>query len=287
VNEITLGRAYGVVIFHQGIAQQLASGTVQLEVILDQVNPTLDQSVRGGVMQIFSSLQPQLSAGFGGIPQNTGPTIDLQFEGIVPGQQSSFEFLAPGMIAMSLIIGGLSGLAMTFSREKELGTLDGLLMTPISRIAIIFGKSFAQVVRGLISSVLVFAISITLFGVHVYGSPILMVLVLLLGVMAFTGLGILATTFANDQESAQLIMMMIQFPMIFLSGSLYPIIQLPWFLQAVAYFLPLTYVVSAFRSVMILNAPFSAISFQVYILIVIAIVVYAIAIPLFRRSVMR
>jgi ABC-2 type transport system permease protein len=287
-NQITLGNIYGVVVFHQGVSDQLRSGSAQVEVVLDQVNPTLDQEVKGGITQIFLELQNNLSPSFtDGLPGNTGPTINLQFEGLVPGQQSSFEFLAPGMIAMTLIIGGLSGLAMTFSREKELGTLDGFLMTPISRVSIIFGKGLAQIVRGFLTSGLVFAISILLFGVHVYGNPFLMILVLMLGVTAFTGLGILATTFVNDQESAQLIIMMIQFPMIFLSGVLYPILQLPWFLKDIAALLPLTYVVSAFRAVMILNAPFQAIYTQVIVLIISTIVVYSIAIPLFRRSVMR
>jgi ABC-2 type transport system permease protein len=286
-NQLTLGNSFGIVIFDQGIGQQLQSGgQANIRVILDQLNPTVDQAVKGEVAQIFASLSSELIPQFTGVP-NTPSPLSIQFQGLIPGSPSSFEFLAPGLIAMSVIIGGLSGLAMTFSREKELGTLDGLLMSPISRISIIFGKGFAQVVRGLFSGVLVFILSIILFGVHVYGSFLLMGLVLLLGVLAFTGLGILATSFVSDQESAQLIIMIIQFPMIFLSGVLYPIIQLPWWLRIVSSFLPLTYVVSAFRSVMILNVPFAAISQQVYILAIFTVVVFIIAVPLFQRSVTR
>jgi ABC-2 type transport system permease protein len=131
----------------------------------------------------------------------------------------------------------------------------------------------------------VFILSIILFGVHVYGSGLLMALVLILGVLSFTGLGMLATSFVSDQESAQLIILMIQFPMIFLSGVLYPIIQLPWWLRIVSSLLPLTYVVSAFRAVMVLNVPFWAISQQVYILSIFTVVVFIIAVPLFQRSV--
>jgi ABC-2 type transport system permease protein len=286
-NQLTLGYTYAIVIFNQGIGQQLQStGQANVQVILDQLNPTLDQAVKGEIMEVFSSLSLELAPMFSSqIPNASSSPLSIQFQGLITGAPSSFEFLAPGLIAMSVIIGGLSGLAMTFSREKELGTLDGLLMSPISRISIIFGKGFAQVVRGLISGVIVFILSIILFGVHVYGSPLLMALVLLLGVFSFTGLGILATSFVSDQESAQLIMLMIQFPMIFLSGVLYPIIQLPWWLRIISSFLPLTYVVSAFRSVMILNVPFSAISQQVYILSIFTLVVFIIAVPLFQRSV--
>lgn len=286
-NQLTLGNSYAIVIFDQGVGQQLAStGQANVQVILDQLNPTLDQAVRGEITQVFSSLSSELSPSFSSqMPNSSASPLNIQFQGLLPGAPSSFEFLAPGLIAMSVIIGGLSGLAMTFSREKELGTLDGLLMSPISRISIIFGKGFAQVVRGLISGVLVFILSIILFGVHVYGSGLLMALVLILGVLSFTGLGILATSFVSDQESAQLIMLMIQFPMIFLSGVLYPVIQLPWWLRIISSFLPLTYVVSAFRAVMVLNVPFWAISQQVYILSIFTVIVFVIAVPLFQRSV--
>ena len=288
-NQLILGNTYGVVIFSQGVGQQiLSTGHASIQVMIDQLNPSLDQIVRSEITQIFSTVSSEIAPSFTGAAfTDPPPTLNLQFQGLVPGATSSFEFLAPGIIAMSLIIGGLSGLAMTFSREKELGTLDGLLMSPISRLSIILGKSFAQVIRGLVGASLVFIISIILFGVHVYGSPILMVMVLFLGVMAFTGLGILATSFVSDQESAQLIIMMIQFPMIFLSGVLYPLIQLPVWLRTVAYFLPLTYVVSAFRAVMILNVPFYAISRQIYILTIFTVGVFIIALNLFERSVTR
>ncbi|MDG7048451.1 MAG: ABC transporter permease, partial [Nitrososphaerota archaeon] len=253
-NQLVSGNVYAIIIFHQGLGQQLqSSGTATVQVIIDQANPSLDAAIQGELTQIFSSLR--LSATLASASSSQVTPI---YQGLIPQTSNTIEFLAPGLIAMTTILAGLSGLAMTFSREKELGTLDGLLMTPISRLSIILGKGFAQVVRGLASGVLVFILAMILFGVHIYGSILLMALVLTLGILAFTGMGIIATSFVSDQESAQLIMMMIQFPMIFLSGALYPVIQLPSWLRIISDILPLTYVISAFRSVMLLNAPFSA-----------------------------
>ncbi|MDG7044413.1 MAG: ABC transporter permease [Nitrososphaerota archaeon] len=280
-NQLVSGNVYAIIIFHQGLGQQLrSSGTATVQVIIDQANPSLDAAIQGELTQIFSSLR--LSATLASASSSQVTPI---YQGLIPQTSNTIEFLAPGLIAMTTILAGLSGLAMTFSREKELGTLDGLLMTPISRLSIILGKGFAQVVRGLASGVLVFILAMILFGVHIYGSIWLMALVLTLGILAFTGMGIIATSFVSDQESAQLIMMMIQFPMIFLSGALYPVIQLPSWLRIISDILPLTYVISAFRSVMLLNAPFSAISGDVYILLIFTLVVFAIALPLFQRTV--
>jgi len=280
-NQLVSGNVYAIVIFHQGLGQQIQSGgTATVQVIIDQTNPSLDAAIQGEITQIFSTLK--LSATMTGA---TSSQIAPIYQGLIPQTSNTIEFLAPGLIAMTTILAGLSGLAMTFSREKELGTLDGLLMTPISRLSIILGKGFAQVVRGLASGILVFILAMILFGVHIYGSILLMALVLTLGILAFTGMGIIATSFVSDQESAQLIMMMIQFPMIFLSGALYPIIQLPSWLRIISDILPLTYVISAFRSIMLLNAPFSAISGDVYILLIFTLIVFAIALPLFQRTV--
>ena len=280
-NQLVSGNVYAIIVFHQGLGQQLqSSGTATVQVIIDQANPSLDAAIQGELTQIFSSLR--LSATLASALSSQVTPI---YQGLIPQTSNTIEFLAPGLIAMTTILAGLSGLAMTFSREKELGTLDGLLMTPISRLSIILGKGFAQVVRGLASGVLVFILAMILFGVHIYGSIWLMALVLTLGILAFTGMGIIATSFVSDQESAQLIMMMIQFPMIFLSGALYPVIQLPSWLRIISDILPLTYVISAFRSVMLLNAPFSAISGDVYILLIFTLVVFAIALPLFQRTV--
>jgi len=277
------GKIYAIVIFRPGFGQGLQSGAATVQVIADQMNPTLDQIVTNGIQAIFNQLNVQMSL-TQGFPAQTG-TVSVNFQGLIPGAPSSFEFLAPGFIAMSMVMGGLAGLAMTFSRERELGTLDGMLMTPISRFSIVMGKAMAQAIRGIISGILIVILSIILFGVKIYGNIFLMSLIIFLGILSFTGLGLIATSFVSDQESAQMIMLMIQMPMIFISGIFYPVLQLPWWLRDIAYMLPLSYTVSAFRAVMVLNAPLSAVWTEVLVLIIYSVVTFAIAIPLFQKMV--
>ncbi|MGC8666361.1 MAG: ABC transporter permease, partial [Conexivisphaera sp.] len=107
--QLVLNNVYAIVIFHQGIGTQLSSGGGTVEVILDQLNPTLDSAVKGEIEQIFSQMDAPASPS----------ALNVVFQGLIPGTTGSFEFLAPGVIAMTAIIGGLSGLAMTFSRERE------------------------------------------------------------------------------------------------------------------------------------------------------------------------
>ena len=193
--------------------------------------------------------------------------------------------MAPGFLAVTVMMSGMSGLASAISRERELGTLDGMMMSPISRFSVIFGKALSQTLRGFFQGLVVIGLAMIVFGVRIYGSPMLMLLVLLLGVLGFVGIGIIATSMAGEQESATMILQVMQIPMMFLSGILYPIEQLPGWMQMIAKALPLTYAVTALRKVMLLDAPLMAISSEIMILIVMAVVTLGVAIPLFERAI--
>ena len=94
-----------------------------------------------------------------------------------------------------------------------------------------------------------------MFGVTIQEGSLLLTFVLLfLGIFSFIGLGILLTSLSNNEETATILMTVLQFPMMFLTGVFFPIQQMPWFMQDLSQVLPLTYAVTAMRKVMILNA---------------------------------
>jgi ABC-2 type transport system permease protein len=109
----------------------------------------------------------------------------------------------------------------------------------------------------------------------------------LLGVFSFVGLGIVITSFTKDQETAQMFMMTLMFPMMFLSGVFFPIQQMPWYMQDISKLLPLTYASDALRKVMVLGAGVSQIATELIILTAFGIVMIAIALPVFKRMMTR
>jgi ABC-2 type transport system permease protein len=145
----------------------------------------------------------------------------------------------------------------------------------------------AQTARGLIQGVIILALAIGIFGVAIQGSILLVFALLLLGVFSFVGLGIVVTSFTKDQETAQMLMMTLMFPMMFLGGVFFPIQQMPWYMQTIAQFLPLTYASNALRKVMVLGAGIPQISNELIILIVFGVVMIAIALPVFKRMMTR
>jgi ABC-2 type transport system permease protein len=211
----------------------------------------------------------------------------VKTEGTVPGKPNYFEFIAPGLMAMVIMFAVMTGLAASISRERELGTLDGILSAPISRLSIVLGKSFAQVVRGLLQAILALVLAILFFGVVVHGSYALLLILLLLTVFSFIGIGIIISALASEQETAMTIMMTITFPMLFLSGALFPIQQMPTAIQAISRFLPLTYAVNALRKCIVLGTGISGMMTEVWVMLGFGVVFTAIAIPVFNRIINR
>ncbi|MFX1455899.1 MAG: ABC transporter permease [Promethearchaeota archaeon] len=260
---------------HQGI----------ITVILDQTNPQMSLMIETALNELIRQLGIQYALfNLGNITYAEIVPFNATFKGIYPGNPSYFEFMAPGIMTMVVMMALMTGLPHAISYEKDIGTLDGMLTAPIKKISIILGKSLAQTIRGLIQGVLVLILAVLLFSVSINGSLLLVFLVLFLNVFSFVGLGILITSFTGKEETATMMMMTIMFPMMFLSGVFFPIQQMPVFMQAISKLLPLTYAADAMRKVMILGANLTAISMDLIFLTVFGGVLLWIAIPLFKKA---
>ena len=212
---------------------------------------------------------------------------NIQVEGVVTGHSSYFDFIAPGIMAMTVMMSVMTGLPAAISQEKEVGTLDGMMVAPINRLSIIVGKTLAQTARGLLQGVIILVLASLLFGISIQGSIVLVFALLLLGVFSFVGLGVVLTSFAKDQETATMVMMTLMFPMMFLSGVFFPVQQMPWYMQTISKALPLTYAADALRKVMVLGAGIPEITTELTVLIAFGVVMIAIAVPVFKRAMTR
>jgi ABC-2 type transport system permease protein len=295
VDQIKYQTISGALIIPSDFSATISAGE-QASVILitDQSNPQVSAGITGTIDALMSAMANQLASQSVAAllpnipnPQQLIVPFTVQTEGIVPGNPNYFEFVAPGIMAMTIMFAAMTGLAGSISRERELGTLDGIISAPISRLSIILGKSFAQVVRGLLQALLALILTVVLFGVVVHGSYGLLVLLLLLTVFSFIGIGIMVSALASQQETAMTIMMTLTFPMLFLSGALFPVQQMPVVMQWISKALPLTYAVAALRKCVVLGTGISGMMTEVWVMIVFGVVFTAIAIPVFNRAITR
>ena len=292
---IQTGDAEGGIIVSSDFTSNIMSGKQgTVTIVTDESNPQMSamiQAVLGEVFEQMGTMLAQQNVQGLGVDANTSLAVvkpyNVQATGAVEGEFSYFDFIAPGIMAMTVMMSVMTGLPAAISQEREVGTLDGMMVAPINRLAVILGKTLAQMARGILQGVLILVLAVALFGVTVHGNILLVFALLLLGVFSFVGLGVVLTSFAKDQETAVMMMTTIMFPMMFLSGVFFPIEQMPWFMQSISKVLPLTYVADALRKVMVLGADIPAITTELSILIVFGVVMTAIAVPVFKRAMTR
>jgi ABC-2 type transport system permease protein len=284
---IQKGNIDGGIVIPSNFTSSIMSGKQgTITIITDQSDPQLSTIIQNVLSAVFEQMGTMLAQSKGYTLATIQP-YKIQIEGTVSGNFNYFEFVAPGIMAMTVMMSVMTGLPQAISREREIGTLDGMMVAPINRLSIILGKALAQTARGLMQGVLILVLSIVLFGVTIQGSIPLVFGLLLLGVFSFVGLGVVITSFAKDQETAAMIMMTIMFPMMFLSGVFFPIQMMPWYMQDISKVLPLTYASTALRKVMVLGAGIPAITTELGILIVFGAVMITIAMPVFKRAMTR
>ncbi|MCK5592896.1 ABC transporter permease [Candidatus Bathyarchaeota archaeon] len=286
----------GIVIARNFTLSLMTGNQGTITIVTDQSNPQMSGLLQITLKEVFEQMGTWLAQQK---VQELNSTIDesnslaivkpysVHTEGAIPGHFSYFDFIAPGLMAMTVMMSVMTGLPAAISHEKEVGTLDGMMVAPINRLAIIVGKTLAQTARGLLQGILILALAVALFGVTIHGNILLIFALLFLGVFSFVGLGVLVTSFAKDQETAMMVMMTLMFPMMFLSGVFFPIQQMPWYMQGISKFLPLTYVSTALRKVMVLGAGVPMITTELAVLIGFGVVMTAIAVPVFKRAMTR
>jgi ABC-2 type transport system permease protein len=291
------GELSGGIVIPSNFSQSVLSGEQgTIIIVTDQSNPQISATINAVLSGVFDGMstvmaQQNVLAMNSDLNATSALAVvkplTVQSQGVVLGNPSYFDFIAPGLMAMTVMMSVMTGLPVAISHEKELGTMDGMMVVPVNRLSILLGKTLAQTLRGLIQGTIILALAIGLFGVAIQGNILLVFALLLLGVFSFVGLGIVITSFTKDQETAQMLMMTLMFPMMFLSGVFFPIQQMPVFMQTISRFLPLTYAADALRKVMVLGAGISQISTELIILIAFGVIMIAIALPVFRKMMTR
>ncbi len=180
----------------------------------------------------------------------TPPFITLVATSILSEQYRFIEFFVPGIIAMAIMTSSL-GNALNMNAElRQKGILRKLATTPITRTDWLVSSILYQLILSVASTVAILLVSYAVFDVRLHIGAWLP-LIVVIEVIAFVGIGMLLTPFAKEAESASAVGNAFLFPMMFLSGTFFPVEVMPAFLQSFARLLPLYYVNEALRAAMI------------------------------------
>ncbi len=172
------------------------------------------------------------------------------------GQGNYLQFLAPGIVGMSILFTAIFG-GIEVIWDKQFGFLKETLVAPVSRIQIMFGRSLGGATVAVIQGVIVLLLA-TLFGFRPILSNLLLALIFMfILALLFTALGTAIASVLNDMQGFQLIMNFLVMPMFFLSGSLFPLNNLPKVLHIITMVNPMTYGVDGIRGFLVGSNHFS------------------------------
>jgi ABC-2 type transport system permease protein len=227
--------------FHQSCLAQNAS--ITLKTVPAEVDTTA--ATVSGVVQQITEYFNTVATG-----QNPPQVVTIQTEDLISTNFSYIDYFVPGLIGMSIMTTGVFGAVGWNTRNKELGILKKLATTPLSKFEYIIGVVLFELVMCSISTIAIIAVGILVFDVTVIPS-IYSILLIIAGAITFPGMGMVIARFVKETDSADAAANAITFPMMFLSGTFFPLEMMPEFLREIAKVLPLTYLSDGLRDSMV------------------------------------
>lgn len=224
-------------------------GTAQVQLIVDGTDPTTAQTIlssAAGVFQAHSAniMQEVLNAP---IPQ----PLDLRSRVWYNPQMSSIRFNIPGLIGVILQTVTLMLTSFSIVRERERGTMEQLIVTPITNMELMIGKIVPYVVIGFVDIVLALALSVFWFRVPIAGSIPLLLFFSIIFLFGALGMGLLISIVSKSQLQAMQLSMFMIMPNLLLSGYMFPREVMPDLIYRISTILPLTYFINVLRGIIL------------------------------------
>ena len=285
------GEASVVVVVPRGYARRVTEGSpTQVQVLVDgtdsvRAQVTLNTAMRYLQLEALRLAQARLAqaAALQGL-QPGWPTIRLEPRIYYNPRLRSPIYMVPAVAAVTLLVVTTIVTAMGLAREKEMGTVEQLMITPMRPLVLLLGKTLPFALIGLVVSGVVLAVGTNLFDVPVRGSLAVIFLGVVLYLMSTLGVGVFVSTIARTQMQAILGGFFFLLPAILLSGFMSPIEYMPRWIQPLTYLNPVRYIVEILRAGLLKGAALSDLWPQLAALALFGAAIFGLAALRFRKQ---
>ena len=280
------GDVRGALIIPPDYARKLLEGKAQVSLILDGSDATVGATALSAAKLIGQAHSVKVlseRAARQGRAAAVQPPLDVRTQIWYNPDLRSAYFMIPGVIGMVLFAILAMVTATAVVRERERGTIEQLIVTPIRPWELIVGKITPFVILGFFNLFEVLVIGHYWFGVPVRSNLFLVVGTAGLLLLSSLGIGLFASTVANTQQEALLTVFMTILPSVFLSGFLFPLEAMPRVLQIISYAIPLRYYLVIVRSLLLKGVGFAALQCEIISLALFGIIIMTAASLRFRK----
>jgi ABC-2 type transport system permease protein len=268
-----------VVVFEDHFGEKLRhNGTAHIQLLADATDPNAATSFTFYASNIINSYQQELM-GENKNPHQITPEIKMLFN---PQMKSSFNFV-PGVLGMIMLLICAMMTSIAIVREKEMGTMEILLVSPMKPIYIILSKITPYFVLSCVNFATIMLLSVFVLGVPIAGSFMSLVAVSLLYIFVSLSFGLLVSTITNSQQAAMLVSGMgLMIPVMLLSGMMFPIENMPLPLQWLSCIVPARWYIAAVKAIMIEGLGITSVLKEVGVLCLMGIVLVSISLKKFK-----
>ena len=282
-SEIRKGHAYVGLQIPPTFTRDLRAGQpAQVQLLIDGSNSTI------ALQALNTAVALALSESMEVMMHETGrriPPVEVRPQILYNPTMRSPNFYVPGVIGVVLQIGTTFATAMAVVRERERGTLEQLLVSPLSRWGLMLGKLVPYLCIGMLMAILLFGIMRFIFAVPIAGSVLAMLFSTLVYVFALLSLGLLVATKAENQMQALQMSMTFIMPSVFFSGFIFPRETMPWIFYAIGAVLPTTYFIDLMRAIILRGANLFEYWPSLAIMSVMAVLLFCVCSLRFRKKI--
>jgi ABC-2 type transport system permease protein len=222
------------------------TGKAHIQIIGDASDPNTANMLVNYASGIISNYLVSMNSEK--VPMQIIPEVRMMYNGELKG----VYMFVPGLMAMLLMLISALMTSLSITREKEMGTMELLLVSPLRPAQIIIGKVFPYVFLAFIDACIILVIGNTVFGMPILGSIVLLLLESFLYICMALSLGILISTITSSQQVAMMISLVaLMLPTILLSGFIFPVENMPWILQVLCHIMPPKYYITIIKSIML------------------------------------
>lgn len=213
----------------------------QIETRFNNGRPQSGQIANLVINQIVNSLDRKFT--------NTAPMLEVKTSGVTANNLGYFNFVLPGILAMTVMQLGIFSVAFSFVAWKLNGALRRIQATPIKPFQFILAQAVVRLIVVMVTAIVLVGFGSWFFDFHMLGSYVHFALVCILGALIFLGMGFSIAGWAREETQVAPVANLIQLPMLLLSGIFFPAEVFPPWLRSLIDFIPLTYVVDAMRKI--------------------------------------
>jgi len=285
VELVDWGKVRAGLIVPAGYGRDISAGEqASIAFVIDGSDPNVANTVYAASQQVGQAQSMRIIERRLGISPDEMSALEVRPRVWYNPEMKSVNFMIPGLMGMVLFMITTMLTALAIVREREQGTIEQLLVTPIRPIELIVGKVIPYIAVAFFNVLEVLALGTFWFGVPIHGSVTLLLALSAVFLISSLGLGIFISSASSTQQEAMMLVWFIMLPSIFLAGFFFPIEAMPGFLQAISYVIPLRYILVIFRGIILKGVGLDVLINEVAALLIFGVGIMIVAATRFRKQ---